>query len=328
MTHDLDVVSPWPLFGGLRVMELARKREWALAARSLAGVAAAAGSDPVTAGVEELLRAEAEGGVASTWFVISATPSLASFLAGDVTYRPEAPRAARIIHAVAARGHPIGLHGSFATMDREGTFAHQRRRLAALSAGTVEGVRQHFLRFRPGTTHRSMHAAGFEYDSSYGFPDRNGFRLGIADIVPLWDDETGRPFGLDEAPVVWMDRALSKYRAVESSEAWIDDALTLARVCREVEGLWVGIWHPNLVPALGFPGAPAAYRRLLRELAVHDPCFATLDRLVTWRRVRRSTRVRSLAPDGRVAVTAVDASPVPLETPDARPVRDVVGVSR
>ena len=31
--------------------------------------------------------------------------------------------------------------------------------------------------------------AGFLYDSTYGFADRNGFRLGVADVVPLWDAE-------------------------------------------------------------------------------------------------------------------------------------------
>ena len=107
-------------------------------------------------------------------------------------------------------------------------------------------MRQHYLRMRAATTPRGMASAGFAYDSTYGFADRNGFRLGTADVLPLWDAERQQPVGLDEAPFVWMDRALSKYQHVETPRAWIDDALALAERCRSVEGLWVGIWHPNL----------------------------------------------------------------------------------
>src|SRR5204863_71540 len=75
-------------------------------------------------------------------------------------------------------------------------------------------------------------------------------------------------------PFMWMDRALSKYRGIEDPSQWIDDALALADACRSVNGLWVGIWHPNLVPALGFPGAPHAYRRLVNSLVEREPWVA------------------------------------------------------
>src|SRR5438445_9574267 len=78
-------------------------------------------------------------------------------------------------------------------MDTEGLFQSQRARLERLT-GTPhppQGVRQHFLRLRPGVTHRAMAAAGLAYDSSYGFADRNGFRLGVADVIPVWDEGTG-----------------------------------------------------------------------------------------------------------------------------------------
>jgi hypothetical protein len=81
------------------------------------------------------------------------------------------------------------------------------------------------------------------------------------------------------------------------------------------------VWHPNLVPALGFPGAPAAFRRLLDGLAAHQPCFGTLDQLVAWRRARRAARVRTLAEDGRAEVVGSVGAAVPLETASGQPVR-------
>lgn len=321
ITHDLDVASWWPLFTGMRVAELVGKGELGLTLRALGAAAGAVVGDPVTAGAAALLADESARSVPSTWFVICGTPTIATFTAGDITYRPEARRPSDIVRAALAAGHALGLHGSFATMDEDGRFAAERRRLEAIAARPVTGVRQHFLRFRPLATQRAMAAAGFTWDTSYGFPDRNGFRLGAADVVPLWDEDAGQGMGLDEAPVTWMDRALSKYRGVESPDEWVDDALALAAVCREVDGLWVGVWHPNLVPALGFPGAPAAFRRLLEELGEHEPCFGTLDQLVAWRRARRAVRVRALAEDGRAEVVGTGDVPVPLETATAQPVR-------
>jgi hypothetical protein len=171
----------------------------------------------------------------------------------------------------------------------------------------VVGVRQHYLRMRAGTTPRGMAKGGFRYDSTFGFADRNGFRLGTADVLPLWDADAGAPMKIDEAPFTWMDRALSKYRGVEDPVQWIDDALELADTCRSVNGLWVGIWHPNLTPALGFPGAPQAYRRLVASLVQREPYIAPLRELVAWRRARRSARATAVRPDGRIVVTS-DAS--------------------
>jgi hypothetical protein len=317
LTHDLDVVAWWPVFTLLRLAELGRKGQGRRALQVGAAAARAMGRDPVWRGVAGILEREAALPVRSTWFVLCGTPTLATMARGDLTYRPESARVHHIVTAVRRGGHAIGLHGSFATMDTEGLFQSQRARLERLAGAppAPQGVRQHFLRLRPGATHQAMAAAGFVYDSSYGFPDRNGFRLGVADVIPVWDEGTGAPLPLDAAPVTWMDRALSKYRNVEEPGAWVADALALASACRAVEGLWVGVWHTNLVPALGYPGAPEAFATLAQGLAAAGAYLGSLDELVAWRRRRRAVRVRAVAPDGRVELAGPAGAAVALETP-------------
>jgi len=63
--------------------------------------------------------------------------------------------------------------------------------------------------------------------------------------------------------------------------------------------LWVGVWHPNLTPALGFPDAPAAFAALLDRLLAQQPFVAPLGSLVEWRVARRGVRVRGVLPDGQ-----------------------------
>jgi hypothetical protein len=303
-THDLDIVAWWPLFTLLRLAELGRHRAPGRALRVLTAAAGSLLRNPVWAGVRELLGFEANAGVRSTWFVLCGTPTFATARAGDLTYVPESPAARRILEAVGQGGHEIGLHGSFATLVDADEFAAQRRRLAALIGRTPAGVRQHFLRLRPGATQRAMVTAGFAYDATLGFHDRNGFRLGAADIVPGWDPSAQAPLPVDEVPLIWMDRALSKYARVEDPWAWVEDGLQLARLCQEVQGLWVGLWHPNLTPALGYPGAPEAYRHLVQTIVAERPYVGSLTEIVEWRAARRSVRASVVSPEGTLRLVA------------------------
>lgn len=323
ITHDLDVVDLWPVFTALRLAELARKGQLGRIARVFGSAALSVGRNPVQRGLEQLLETERARRIVSTWFVLCGTPTFGTMRAGDLTYRPEGHGARAAMHELRGHGCEINLHGSFETSDRHALFDEQRRRLAALSDSPVLGVRQHFLRMRPGQTLRGMADAGFRYDTTWGFPDRNGFRLGVGDVIPAWDGVGERPLDIQEAPVIWMDRALSKYAGIEDPDAWITEGLTLADACRQVEGLWVGVWHPNLTPALGFPGAPQAFAALLDRLLEKQPYLAPLRRLVEWRIARRGVRIRGVSPDGRPDGYFTTAAP-----PDAVTLEDATGARR
>lgn len=298
LTSDLDLVRGWPLVAMARVAELIRHGAPRQALAVGLAAVRSAGHGPVARGIDDHLAALARQAMRTTWFVIAGTPTLRSRLRGDVTYRLESLPARRIVQAVIAAGHEVGLHGSFATMTDGRRLRLERERLAGIAGREVEGVRQHFLRMRPGETQRGMVEAGLSYDATFGFPDRNGFRLGSADVVPGWDAAAGRGSGLDEVPLVWMDRALSKYGGIEDPERWVDEALALAARCRDLGGLWVGLWHPNVTTPLGFPGAESARDRLLASLKAERPYLATLADIVAWRRRRRAVRAAALLPDG------------------------------
>src|SRR5690606_10008975 len=103
-----------------------------------------------------------------------------------------------------------------------------------------------------------------------------GFRSGIADVYPLHDAIDARPLGIDEMPFCWMDRAQSKYQGVEEPMRWVDDARELMAECEAVQGVWCGIWHPNLTTALGFPGAPDAFASLVQHVSTRGAWVATI----------------------------------------------------
>ena len=319
LSHDLDIVALWPLFSALRVTELVRHKSLGRALTTLAAAIGWTARDPVTSGVASILAQEKDTDSApSTWFVLCGTPTWQTFRAGDLTYLPESHRAREIFTTLKSAGHELALHGSFETSRRTEAFAEQRARLGTLTGQPPLGVRQHFVRLRPGATHLAMAQAGFRYDATMGFSDRNGFRLGVADVVPCWNCAERVVTGPDLVPFAWMDRAMSKYSGIEDPDRWIADGMFLANRCRDVEGMWAGIWHPNLIAPLGYPGASAAYGRMLMELRESNPWFATHGELVAWRQARRSAMAVGIDGSGRVTARSPQTgsfTPL-LEAPD------------
>ncbi len=305
LSHDLDVVALWPAFSTLRLMELAGKGEWRRVARTIRAAMASLLGDPVRDGVEQILAVEEGLGIRSTWFILCGTPTAATFRRGDLTYRPESAATRRILAALQDDGHEIGLHGSLETAEHPDRFIVQHARLASLAPTTGRGVRQHFLRMDPGTTQRGMIHGGFEYDATWGFSDRNGFRLGVADVVPWFETKGDTITPLDAVPFCWMDRTQSKYQGVEIPAEWAKVALERAARCKEVEGLWCGIWHPNLTAALGYPGAPEAFVELAGGLAGDASAWvATLSEIVAWRRRRRTVSAIAFGAAGEIVARA------------------------
>jgi hypothetical protein len=204
-------------------------------------------------------------------------------------------------------------------------MAAERARLEEVSGQPVTGIRQHFLRMRPGHTQRLMTVAGFSYDATYGFSDRNGFRLGLSDTVPGWDAQCSAAATLEEVPLAWMDRALSKYAKEEDPVAWARDGLELVQSAKAQEGLWVGLWHPNLTAPLGFLGAFAALSDMVRSVMSQGAFAAPVAELVSWRVARRSVRATAVAEDGRAELSADAAhgSPLVLEDGAGRPVLEL-----
>lgn len=289
LTHDVDVLTWWPLFSAWRGLELLRHREGGRLARTVGAAIGALGRDPLLTGATSLARTLEARGIRATWYFLYGAPTVGSFVRGDLTYHPSARPARALLDTVMRGGHEIGLHGSFATATDAACLAAQREALRQASGQPVSGVRQHFLRMHPGPTQRHMVDAGFTHDATYGFPDRSGFRLGLATSAPGWDAEDARVTALEEVPLVWMDRALSKYRGIEDPAAWADDARETMAACRAVNGWWVGLWHPNLVAPMGYPGADAALHAVLDAMQ-GGAWIAPVGELVAWRQWRRELR--------------------------------------
>ncbi len=272
LTHDID--RPWSTLGRpARVIgrsiaaDLLIRRDPRLAvSRARAALDAGSGRvdrDPV-ASFGFLATVSERHGLKSTFYFQAGTGP------GDEDFRyslTDAPFAS-VLQDLHARGHSIGLHGSFGSYASAGRLAHEARALRdrCRELGIVQddfGNRQHYLRFRVPDTWRHLAAAGLAHDSSMGFADAPGFRSSTCREHDVFDVVERRPLGLRERPLAVMDVTLLGYQGLDWPSA-ADSTKRVAAEARRRNGTLVLLVHNDTVAG---DRARGHYRELVEELA-------------------------------------------------------------
>jgi hypothetical protein len=268
LTHDVDD----PLASlGRTAPRLARqlaadalvRRDLALTARRVRSWAAMRRGDhrldPYNT-FDFLMTVSERHGVASAFYFLATEE--ASTRNGPYTL--EHPWVRALIARIHRRGHEIGYHAGFDTYrDAERTGEEFRRlRTAATELGVSQshwGGRQHYLRWENPSTWANWEQAGLDYDSTVGFADRIGFRLGTCHEFPTFHVRERRRLRLRERPLIVMDRTLFDYMELTAQDAR-QAVLEVARECRRAAGTLTVLWHNSTLPT-------AAQRRWYEALA-------------------------------------------------------------
>lgn len=203
--------------------------------------------------------------------------------------------------AAAANGAEIGVHGIDAWRDADAGRAEMRE-LTAITGRKTAGVRMHWLYFGKDSAEQ-LEAAGFDYDSTWGYNDAVGYRAGTSQVFRL------RTSGLMELPLSIMDSALFYSGRMGLAR---EEALQLCRAlvanARRFGGTLVINWHCRSLAPERLWGA--FYQTLLKEIGNADRAwFATAQEAVEWFRWRRSIRFAGDTNSGGVTITAAGPRP-------------------
>ncbi|MET0322187.1 MAG: polysaccharide deacetylase family protein [Duganella sp.] len=209
--YERWIRNPWLLAQGV-AGALARQRSTAGAARRVHNAWASRRGDyrfdPHWTFPWYLDRLEAHGCTGAFYFI--PTPGRTRY---DCAYRLEEPRMQALLLEISARGHEIGMHGSFHTFRDGALVARERQHLIAAcrragASDRVGGNRQHYLRWDALQTADHLDRAGFDYDTTGGFPYDPGFRYGTAREFPMWSWSTQAPLRLRQRPLTVMENAV------------------------------------------------------------------------------------------------------------------------
>ncbi len=266
LTWDIDSAGMYRGGGWLRsVRRATAERNPAAALRCLAeGPLCALGlaRDPHD-NLDELGDELGREGIAGTFFV----QAVRAARLDDYSLRHDA-RLVRGVRRLRERGHEVGLHGSYATCDRDGAFLGRQRDIAReLIGGPMRLHRAHYLRTKGPGDALLCAKSGIAIDCTPGFSEHEGFRLGTAHPVQPWDDSAEAPLPLVVVPLHAMDVTLKHHRRLSPDGALEAIGRVLDRT-REVNGLATILWHPhNLEPRFwkGWDRVPFEAMRLARE---------------------------------------------------------------
>ncbi len=231
--------------------------------------------------------ARVEEGRRSTFFLVpfKARPGIAPD--GTVDARRAVPyeisEIRREVDKTAARGSELAVHGIDAWRDSEAGRA-ELEQLTSLTGRETAGVRMHWLYFSSNSP-QQLEAAGFDYDSTWGYNDGVGYRAGTSQVFRLPGSEK-----LMELPLSIMDSALFYRRrmGLAPTEA-AQRCGQIAANARRFGGTVVINWHDRSLAPERLWGR--FYRELLEEVGKGDRAwFTTAERAVDWFRWRRSFR--------------------------------------
>jgi hypothetical protein len=165
------------------------------------------------------------------------------------------------VRAIAARGHEVGLHPSYATAGDGALWKRERETLEGVLGKRARAGRQHFLRGETPATWRLWEENGLEHDSTLGFADEPGFRCGTCREFPLFDLERRRELSVRERPLVAMDVSVTAERYLGlGGDAAFAVFKRLKDACRAVSGDFTFLWHNTEVAT---PEGAALYDAVL-----------------------------------------------------------------
>jgi hypothetical protein len=202
------------------------------------------------------------------------------------------------VNRAAARDSEIAVHGIDAWRDAEAGRA-ELREVTTLTDAETAGVRMHWLYF-DAQSPRQLEAAGFDYDSTWGYNDTVGYRAGTSQVFRLPGAER-----LMELPFTLMDSALffPGRMDLDRADAW-QLCAGMVMDARRFGGTLVVNWHDRSLAPERQWGRVYAY--LLDEIRRGERAwFARAGEAVDWFRWRRSIRFTSGIGPGSVTVEAL-----------------------
>ena len=212
---------------------------------------------------------------------VLSSESVYFFMAGakkkfDAPYDIRSQTAKKTIEMVCKSGAAIGLHASY----QVGIFPdliEEKNALEEVCGFPINRNRYHYLMWREVEDGWALNKAGITWDSTLGYADVAGFRLGVCRPIPLFDPVRMELFGIEEHPLIVMDVTLSgrDYMNVEMNA--INYCKGLIEQTYKHNGEFVILWHnTSLAQETGSYHAEL-YEQLLADLCETNSAFGEKD---------------------------------------------------
>lgn len=271
LTHDVDTlgIRPRPLQPLRSIASgLLGRQPWR---RALRNAAAAAGfaRDPYD-NIEEVVRLDRR---LADQCAGNECRSFYFFMAGgssqfDGGYDIRGSKVRKALQCVRTSGADVGLHTSYEAGGRPKLITGEHATLEEVAEVSISKNRHHFLTWRELEDGHELAAAGITWDSTLGYADVAGFRLGVCRPIPLFDPARRCLLGIEEHPLIVMDCTLSNDNYMNlDEEAAFDYVCRLADATSRHQGEFVILWHNQVLASTAEGYHRCLYPRVLDYVA-------------------------------------------------------------
>lgn len=224
---------------------------------------------------ERIMKIENKYKVKSTFFFMNETKKFKLGTLSMRRYDIQEPKLEGIIKRLNNGGWEIGLHGSYSSYKNKDMLEKEKMGLEEIVGNEVTGIRQHYLNLEIPKTWKIQEEVGFEYDTTFGFQDKIGFR-----------DEKYMPFHpfdnptFLEIPLSIMDSLLFR-NTKNVEEAW-KKCKELIDITEQKGGVLTVLWHNRVFNEKEFPGWSGIYEKIIKVCREKNAWIATARDIAKW----------------------------------------------
>jgi hypothetical protein len=213
----------------------------------------------------------------------------------DPVYHRKSAEITSMIRRIMEKGGEIALHGSRNSHVDSNELKQQLNFFESRLGFKFNGVRHHYLMFRHDTTFQAEADAGLLYDATLGFPDKPGFRNGMAS--PFFPFPISHDAGkLVEIPLHFMDGVF--LHANEGSEAAKRKILEAYLYAKAAGGMFSLLVHPGMMDESEIPELSHFYHSFIPRCRLDRAHSMTAVELAHWWTAReKALRAVEYAPN-------------------------------
>ncbi len=210
----------------------------------------------------------------------------------------------------------IGLHGSLNSFQNPKILIQEMKTLEELTETKISGERQHTLNFLIPHTWRYQDQIGLDYDHTFYYNDKFGFRAGLCHPYHPFDPFEKTKFNVLEIPTSYMDfTAIANKLALEKQKEIINK---LGEVVEKYNGCLILNFHNLYINKKKYPSIFNLYRYTLDYIKANGYWVATAEECAKWWRSRENAKLSVQLLDNILHVSSNTSLPFYIEDPEGR----------
>lgn len=185
-----------------------------------------------------LMDASESIGVKSNFFFINSAKTKY-----DPGYDNKSKLLQNIFKKIKDRGHIIGIHSSYYSVENEINWRNEYKELCGLTGIEIKNGRHHYLRFNVPFTWQIWNDNGLDKDHTLGFAEKEGFRCGTCYSYSVYNFLTRKKLKLKESPLIFMEVSVTEYQKLDSPTQFEKKLKDMVNKVKKYNGEFVFLYH-------------------------------------------------------------------------------------